>query len=215
MLQCRVPVVAAVNGPAVGLGCSLVALSDVVYMARERPSRRPPRRGRSRGRRRWADHVAAAHQLAARQGVRVHRRRSPAERAAAIGLINHVCEHDEVFDAALACARRIATLPQLRGGGDEAHDEHPPGAFRAGDDRLRDGAASTSRSTPTTSAPTSTARSSRPVGRRRPAAGRTASVGGGGVRRRGVFSTFISRARLPPMILPRPVVGPWCSTLLV
>src|SRR5262245_33466498 len=33
MLRCRVPVVAAVNGPAVGLGCSVIALSDVVYMA--------------------------------------------------------------------------------------------------------------------------------------------------------------------------------------
>ena len=33
MIRCRLPVVAAVNGPAVGLGCSLVALSDVVYMA--------------------------------------------------------------------------------------------------------------------------------------------------------------------------------------
>src|SRR5699024_2286869 len=33
MARCRVPVVAAVNGPAVGLGCSLVALSDMVYMA--------------------------------------------------------------------------------------------------------------------------------------------------------------------------------------
>ena len=33
MIRCRVPVVAAVNGPAVGLGCSVVALSDVVYMA--------------------------------------------------------------------------------------------------------------------------------------------------------------------------------------
>lgn len=30
MTRCRVPVVAAVNGPAVGLGCSLVALSDIV-----------------------------------------------------------------------------------------------------------------------------------------------------------------------------------------
>jgi enoyl-CoA hydratase len=30
MLRCRVPVVAAVNGPAVGLGCSVIALSDVV-----------------------------------------------------------------------------------------------------------------------------------------------------------------------------------------
>ena len=33
MVACRVPVVAAVNGPAVGLGCSLVALSDIVFMA--------------------------------------------------------------------------------------------------------------------------------------------------------------------------------------
>src|SRR3954471_9119916 len=28
MIRCRVPIISAVNGPAVGLGCSLVALSD-------------------------------------------------------------------------------------------------------------------------------------------------------------------------------------------
>ena len=33
MVGCRLPIVAAVNGPAVGLGCSLVALSDIVFMA--------------------------------------------------------------------------------------------------------------------------------------------------------------------------------------
>src|SRR3954471_53156 len=32
MVRCRVPIIAAVNGPAVGLGCSLVALSDVAFM---------------------------------------------------------------------------------------------------------------------------------------------------------------------------------------
>src|SRR3978361_314728 len=35
MLRCRIPVVAAVNGPAVGLGCSLAALSDIVYIAED------------------------------------------------------------------------------------------------------------------------------------------------------------------------------------
>ena len=35
MARCRIPVVAAVNGPAVGLGCSLVALSDIVYIAKD------------------------------------------------------------------------------------------------------------------------------------------------------------------------------------
>ena len=74
MVQCRVPVVAAVNGPAVGLGCSLVAAVRRRVHGPQRPPRRPARGGRSRRRRRWADHVAAAHQPAAGQGVRVHRR---------------------------------------------------------------------------------------------------------------------------------------------
>ena len=38
--------------------------------------------------------------------------RIPAERAAAIGLVNHVCPDDEVMDQAMACARRIAKLPK-------------------------------------------------------------------------------------------------------
>src|SRR6202021_2167425 len=35
MARCRIPVVAAVNGPAVGVGRSLVALSDIVYIAED------------------------------------------------------------------------------------------------------------------------------------------------------------------------------------
>jgi enoyl-CoA hydratase/carnithine racemase len=38
--------------------------------------------------------------------------RIPAKRAAEIGLVNHVVPDGEVMDQALACARRIAALPQ-------------------------------------------------------------------------------------------------------
>jgi enoyl-CoA hydratase len=37
--------------------------------------------------------------------------RIPAQRAAQIGLVNHVCPDGEVVEQAMACARRIAALP--------------------------------------------------------------------------------------------------------
>jgi enoyl-CoA hydratase len=112
MVQCRVPVVAAVNGPAVGLGCSLVALSDVVFMARSAHLADPHvvvgLVAADGGPLTWPLHTSL---LLAKEyaftGDKI-----PAERAAAIGLVNHVCEDGEVFDAALACARRISKLPQ-------------------------------------------------------------------------------------------------------
>jgi enoyl-CoA hydratase len=112
MVRCRIPVVAAVNGPAVGLGCSVIALSDVVYMAESAYLADP--------------HVTVG--LVAADGgpltwplltslllakeFAFTGDRIKAARAAEIGLANHVVPDGEVLAAAIAAARRIAALPQ-------------------------------------------------------------------------------------------------------
>jgi enoyl-CoA hydratase/carnithine racemase len=112
MIRCRIPVIAAVNGPAVGLGCSVIALSDVVYMAESAYLADPHVAvglvAADGGPLTWPLHTSL---LLAKEyaftGDRI-----PAARAAAIGLANHVCPDDEVLPAALAAARRIAALPR-------------------------------------------------------------------------------------------------------
>ena len=112
MVQCRVPIVAAVNGPAVGLGCSLVALSDIVFMAESAHLADPHVMmglvAADGGPVTWP--LLTSLQLAKEYALTGDR--IPARRAAEIGLANHVCPDDEVVDQALACARRIAELPR-------------------------------------------------------------------------------------------------------
>jgi enoyl-CoA hydratase/carnithine racemase len=112
MIRCRVPVIAAVNGPAVGLGCSVIALSDVVYMAESAYLSDPHVTvglvAADGGPLTWPLHTSL---LLAKEyaftGDRI-----TAHRAAEIGLANHVCPDGEVLDAALAAAHKIARLPQ-------------------------------------------------------------------------------------------------------
>jgi enoyl-CoA hydratase/carnithine racemase len=112
MIRCRVPVVAAVNGPAVGLGCSVIALSDVVYMAESAYLSDPHVMvglvAADGGPLTWPLHTS----LLLAKEYAFTGERIPAARAREIGLANHVCPDDEVFQAALAAARKIAALPR-------------------------------------------------------------------------------------------------------
>jgi enoyl-CoA hydratase/carnithine racemase len=112
MVACRVPIVAAVNGPAVGLGCSLVALSDIVYMAESAHLADPHVLlglvAADGGPVTWP--LLTSLQLAKEYALTGDR--IPARRAAEMGLVNHVCPDDEVLPRAMACAQKIATLPQ-------------------------------------------------------------------------------------------------------
>jgi enoyl-CoA hydratase/carnithine racemase len=112
MVACRLPIVAAVNGPAVGLGCSLVALSDIVFMAESAHLADPHVLlglvAADGGPVTWP--LLTSLQLAKEYALTGDR--IPARRAADIGLVNHVCADDEVLDQAMACAHRIAKLPK-------------------------------------------------------------------------------------------------------
>jgi len=112
MIRCRIPVVAAVNGPAVGLGCSVIALSDVVYMAESAYLADPHVMvglvAADGGPLTWPLHTSL---LLAKEYAFTGERISAA-RAEQIGLANHVCADGEVLPAAIAAARKIAALPR-------------------------------------------------------------------------------------------------------
>lgn len=111
MIDFPLPIVAAVNGPAVGFGCSIAVLCDIVLIS---------------DRAFLADtHVASG--LVAGDGGSVAwpllmsllkakeylflGERIPAQVAVDIGLANRVVPHDDVKTEAIALAHRLAALP--------------------------------------------------------------------------------------------------------
>jgi enoyl-CoA hydratase len=112
MIRCRVPVIAAVNGPAVGLGCSVVALSDIVYMAESAYLSDPHVTvglvAADGGPLTWPLQMS----LLLAKEYAFTGERIGAARAKEIGLANHVCPDGEVLSAALAAAHKIAVLPR-------------------------------------------------------------------------------------------------------
>jgi enoyl-CoA hydratase/carnithine racemase len=110
MVRCRVPVIAAVNGPAVGLGCSLAALSDVVYMSDKAHFADPHVQiglvAADGGPLVWPSQISL---LQAKEFALTGTRISAA-RAVELGMANHVVE--DPLSEAIACAQRILRLPR-------------------------------------------------------------------------------------------------------
>ncbi|WNG84325.1 enoyl-CoA hydratase/isomerase family protein [Mycobacterium sp. ITM-2016-00316] len=110
MARCRIPVIAAVNGPAVGLGCSVVALSDIVYMAEKAfladPHVQVGLVAADGGPLIWPMQMSI---LQAKEyaltGARI-----PAAKAVELGLANHVVA--DPLTEAIAAAKKILDLPQ-------------------------------------------------------------------------------------------------------
>ena len=126
MARCRVPVVAAVNGPAVGLGCSLVALSDIVYIAEDAYLADPHVQvglvAADGGPLTWPLHISL---LLAKEYALTGTRIS-AERAVELGLANHV-----VADPVAEAIEGRQEDPGTAAAGGRKHQTRPQHASRA------------------------------------------------------------------------------------
>jgi enoyl-CoA hydratase len=107
----RLPVVAAVNGPAVGLGCTVALLCDVVYIAESAYLCDPHVTiGVTAGDGGTVVWPLLTSLLRAKEYLLTGSRIQPAE-AVQIGLANRVFPDGELLNAALAFADRLAALP--------------------------------------------------------------------------------------------------------
>lgn len=110
MASFPLPVIAAVNGPAVGLGCSIAVMSDLVYMAPKAFLCDPHLQVGlvvGDGGMMWPLHVGM---MRAKQALLLGER-ILAETAVAWGLATKVVELDELMAESLTTAHRLAALP--------------------------------------------------------------------------------------------------------
>lgn len=113
--HCRKPVIAAVNGYALGGGCELAMMCDIIFASEKAQFAQPEitlgilpgiggtqRMARSIGKAKTMDMVLSAKRMSAHE-------------AEECGLISRILPHDDFIDHALAAAQEIAThsLPAL------------------------------------------------------------------------------------------------------
>ncbi len=111
MVRCPVPVIAAVNGPAVGLGCSLALLSDLVLMAEGSYLADPHVQVGLVAGDGGAMVLPLIVGLARARELLFLGERVSATEAVRLGLANRVVPRDKLLDEAMDLARRLAALP--------------------------------------------------------------------------------------------------------
>ena len=111
MIACPLPIVAAVNGPAVGLGCSLTSLSDLVVMEEDAYLADPHVTlglvAGDGGVLTWPQNMG----LQRSKEFLLLGSRIPARQALDLGLANRVVGAGESVAEATRLARRLASLP--------------------------------------------------------------------------------------------------------
>lgn len=111
MVDFPLPIVAAVNGPAVGFGCTLALLSDIVLMSDRAYLADPHVSGGVVAGDGGAVVWPLLTSLAKAKEYLLLGDRIPATVAVELGLANRVVPHNDVMGEALALAQRLASLP--------------------------------------------------------------------------------------------------------
>ena len=113
MVNCEVPTIAAINGPAIGLGCTIALLCDVTFIAdTARIGDNHVRVGITAGDGGaliWP-YLIGAHKA---KELLITGRLITGEEAHKLGLVNHCTTADKVLDEAMVLARELAAGPTI------------------------------------------------------------------------------------------------------